>query len=267
MPASSTKTRCRPYCLTSPSTDEAGAQQPLERGHASSRQDEPVDEVVDGVLRLGLGYVNAYLVVTDDGLVLVDTGLPRTHAKLQQQFADARRSVGDIRTVLLTHWHTDHIGGLARVQRASGARIVASAIDTPVVSGAEPPPETTIMKLVKPLTGKPEHAPVDEALSADGPFSVPGFTAVHTPGHTAGHVSYLLDRAGGFLFAGDAAASGRGKVRYPPGWWPRTRTPSFGAWRSSRRWSSTSRSSATAHRSPAVRWSASGSSQPVSSRP
>ncbi len=175
-----------------------------------------MDEVVDGVLRLGLGYVNAYLVVTDDGLVLVDTGLPRTHAKLQQQFADARRSVGDIRTVLLTHWHTDHIGGLARVQRASGARIVASAIDTPVVSGAEPPPETTIMKLVKPLTGKPEHAPVDEALSGDGPFSVPGFTAVHAPGHTAGHVSYLLDRAGGFLFAGDAAASGRGKVRYPP---------------------------------------------------
>ena len=72
------------------------------------------------------------------------------------------------------------------------------------------------MKLARPFTGEPEHAPVDEALSADGPFSVPGFTAVHTPGHTAGHVSYLLDRAGGFLFAGDAAASGRGKVRYAP---------------------------------------------------
>jgi glyoxylase-like metal-dependent hydrolase (beta-lactamase superfamily II) len=177
-----------------------------------------MDEVVDGVLRLGLGYVNAYLVVVaDDGLVLVDTGLPRTHTKLQQEIANARRSVGEIRTVLLTHWHTDHIGGLAHVQRASGARVVASAIDAPVVSGSEPAPLTMIMKLARPLTGEPEHAPVDETLSADGPFSVPGFTAVHTPGHTAGHVSYLLDRAGGFLFAGDAAGSARGKVRHSPG--------------------------------------------------
>src|SRR4051812_26855742 len=149
-----------------------------------------MDEVVDGVLRIGLGYVNAYLVVTDDGLVLVDTGLPRTHTKLQQEIADAGRSVGAIRTVLLTHWHTDHTGGLARVQRASGARVVTSAIDAPVVNGARPAPLTAIMKVVKPLMGSPEHAPVDEALSADGPFSVPGFTAVHTPGHTAGHVSY-----------------------------------------------------------------------------
>jgi len=175
-----------------------------------------MDEVVDGVLRIELRYVNAYLVVTDDGLVLVDTGLPRTHAKLQQQIADAQRSVHDIRSVLLTHWHIDHTGGLAHVQRASGARIVASAIDAPVVDGSEPAPETAVMKLARPVMGQPEHAPVDEVLSADGPFSVPGFTAVHTPGHTAGHVSYLLDRAGGFLFAGDAAASGRGKVRHAP---------------------------------------------------
>src|SRR5215212_6512018 len=122
------------------------------------RQDERMDEVVDGVLRLGLGYVNAYLVVTDDGLVLVDTGLPRTHNKLQQEIADAQRSVRDIRTVLLTHWHTDHIGGLARVQRASGARIVASSIDAAVVNGSEPAPETTVMKLARPLAGKPEHS-------------------------------------------------------------------------------------------------------------
>lgn len=44
-----------------------------------------------------------------------------------------------------------------------------------------------------------------------------GRAAVHTPGHTAGHVSYLLDRAGGVLFVGDAAGGGRaGKVRRTP---------------------------------------------------
>jgi glyoxylase-like metal-dependent hydrolase (beta-lactamase superfamily II) len=45
---------------------------------------------------------------------------------------------------------------------------------------------------------------------------VPGFTAIHTPGHTAGHVSFLLDRDGGVLFTGDAAAGGRRGVRRAP---------------------------------------------------
>jgi glyoxylase-like metal-dependent hydrolase (beta-lactamase superfamily II) len=66
------------------------------------------------------------------------------------------------------------------------------------------------------LTGTPEPVPVDEVLRQDGPFSVPGFTAIHTPGHTAGHVSFLLDRGGGVLFAGDTAVGGRRKVRRTP---------------------------------------------------
>jgi glyoxylase-like metal-dependent hydrolase (beta-lactamase superfamily II) len=175
-----------------------------------------VDEVVDGVLRLGLGYVNAYLVVTDDGLVLVDTGLPRGYARLERAITDAQRSVGEIRTVLVTHWHPDHTGGLTRVRSASGARVVAHAVDTPVITGSRRAPLKPVMKVASPFMGDAGHAPVDEVLSGDGPFSLPGFTAVHTPGHTEGHVSFLLDRAGGLLFAGDAAASARGAVRMPP---------------------------------------------------
>ena len=45
---------------------------------------------------------------------------------------------------------------------------------------------------------------------------MPGFSAVHTPGHTAGHVSYLLDRADGILFVGDAAGGAGTKVRPTP---------------------------------------------------
>ena len=40
-----------------------------------------VREVVDGVFEVRLGYVNVHLVVTDDGVVLVDTGLPRRSAR------------------------------------------------------------------------------------------------------------------------------------------------------------------------------------------
>ena len=176
-----------------------------------------MEEIADGVLRIVFRYVSAYLVVTDDGLVLVDTGLPRTHAKLDQALADAQRSVGEIRTVLVTHWHTDHTGALAYVRSASGARVVAHAVDAPIIRGEQPAPQTLLMRLVAPLMGASAPARVDEVLTADGTFSVPGFTAVHTPGHTDGHVSFLLDRAGGVLFAGDAAGSARGTVRLTPG--------------------------------------------------
>jgi glyoxylase-like metal-dependent hydrolase (beta-lactamase superfamily II) len=58
---------------------------------------------------------------------------------------------------------------------------------------------------------------VDEPLTVDGPISIQGFSSIHTPGHTSGHVAFLLDRAGGVLFAGDAARGGRkGRVHAGP---------------------------------------------------
>ena len=57
---------------------------------------------------------------------------------------------------------------------------------------------------------------MDRHLDGDGPTGVTGVTALHTPGHTTGHVSYLLDRHGGVLFAGDVATNLSGRIRRPP---------------------------------------------------
>jgi glyoxylase-like metal-dependent hydrolase (beta-lactamase superfamily II) len=176
-----------------------------------------VREVVDGVFEVGIGYVNAHLVVTDDGVVLVDTGLPGRTGKVEQALRGARRTVGDVNTILLTHRHPDHVGGLAELRRRTGARVVAHVSDVPAITGERPVGPKGIGRVLALVMKEPEPAPVDETLNADGPLSVPGFTAVHTPGHTPGHVSYLLDRDGGVLFVGDAAGGGRGgKVRRTP---------------------------------------------------
>jgi glyoxylase-like metal-dependent hydrolase (beta-lactamase superfamily II) len=172
-------------------------------------------QIADGVFEIAVGFVHVHLVLTDDEVVLIDTGLPGKSRKIEQALGEARKTLGDVRTILLTHWHADHVGAAADLRRRSGARTVAHAIDAPVITGAGPMPLTALQQtLAKLVTGKPEPAPVDEILSADGPLSVPGFSAFHTPGHTAGHVSYLLDRAGGILFAGDAAAGAGTKVRH-----------------------------------------------------
>jgi glyoxylase-like metal-dependent hydrolase (beta-lactamase superfamily II) len=168
-------------------------------------------EVVDGVFEVGIGYVNGHLVVTDDGVVLVDTGLPGRSGKIGQALHAMRRKIGDVRTVLLTHHHADHTGGLAEVRRRSGARVVAHEADVPYVTGAERAVlRHPVVRLVSLIMGAPEPAPVDDIVTTDGYAPLPGCTALHTPGHTAGHLSFLLDRAGGVLFAGDAAAGKRG---------------------------------------------------------
>jgi glyoxylase-like metal-dependent hydrolase (beta-lactamase superfamily II) len=176
-----------------------------------------VREVVDGVFELSTVYVHLHLVVVDDGVVLVDTGIPGRADRVERALGDIRRKIGDVRTILLTHQHVDHTGGVAELRRRSGARVVAHAADAPVIRGdVEPVIKHPLVKLVGMILGKPEPSTVDEVLTGDGASPVPGFTAIHTPGHTAGHVSYLLARAGGILFAGDAAAGGRGRIGSTP---------------------------------------------------
>ncbi|MEV4640020.1 MBL fold metallo-hydrolase [Actinoplanes sp. NPDC049548] len=175
-------------------------------------------EVVDGVFEVGIGYVHVHLVVTDDGVVLVDTGLPGRSARIGRALHDIRRKIGDVSTILLTHHHVDHTGGLAEVRRRSGARVVAHRDDVPYVTGeAQFVVRHPVVRLVGLVLGKAEPAPVDEVITTAVASPLPGFTAVHTPGHTPGHLSYLLDRDGGVLFAGDAAAGGRsGRIGSAP---------------------------------------------------
>ncbi|MEV6301632.1 MBL fold metallo-hydrolase [Actinoplanes sp. NPDC051861] len=175
-------------------------------------------EVVDGVFELRLGYVNVHVIITDDGVVLVDTGLPGRSQLIERALQGIRRPLGEVTTILITHHHPDHVGSLAELRRRTGARVVAHAADAPNITGAiaTAAPAGRIGKLVSRLIGTVEPTKIDQLITADGSEPLPGFTALHTPGHTRGHVSYLLDRSGGVLFAGDAAASRRGRVSGPP---------------------------------------------------
>ena len=175
-------------------------------------------QIVDGVFELRIGFVNVHLVVIDDGVVLIDTGLPgrRAASRIESALHEVRRTVGEVTAILLTHKHPDHTGGVAELRRRSGARVIAHQADAPFITGAAAPVLTPIQRIGAILMPMSAPSPVDDLLNQDSPVPIAGFRAVHTPGHTPGHVSYLLARDGAVLFAGDAAASGWGKVRRTP---------------------------------------------------
>ncbi len=92
-----------------------------------------VSEVAPNVLRLelpirlpGLGHVNCYAILDDDGAALVDPGLPGlpTWRVLQDRLKQAGLSVKHIHTVIVTHSHSDHFGGAVRLARDAKAEVV-----------------------------------------------------------------------------------------------------------------------------------------------
>jgi glyoxylase-like metal-dependent hydrolase (beta-lactamase superfamily II) len=175
---------------------------------------------MDNVHRLGDGMVNFYLVEDDDGLVLVDSGLPGHYAMLLDRLAGIGRTVGEIRAVLLTHGHLDHLGLAERIRQESGAGVWVHPADRAALAKplSAPKAERSLFGYAvrRPAAiGVPLHVARNGGFRTPSvaetrdivpgaPLDVPGRPlAVAAPGHTPGSVMFSF--AGrGLLFTGDA---------------------------------------------------------------
>jgi glyoxylase-like metal-dependent hydrolase (beta-lactamase superfamily II) len=185
------------------------------------------EEIFPFIYALPLGYVNAFLIAEEDGLTLVDSGLNSSEKKIRGALAEIQRPVTDLRNILITHHHADHVGSLASLKAESGARAYVHPLDAPIVAGEKPRPpanRASVMgRVLGPLimrmrANNPAPATADSAVNDGDEVPVAGgVKVVHTPGHTAGHVSYLVPGHGGILFAGDAAGHMFGRLGKPIG--------------------------------------------------
>lgn len=177
-----------------------------------------VKKVTDGVWAIKMGYVSAYLLEMDRGLVLVDTGLPNKGVLIADAIQEAGRSIEDVNDILITHYHYDHTGSLSAVAARTGARVWVGAADALVVRAGIPPNKMqplnflgkAMLSLMPNRTAEPTYV---HAELSDGDTIADGITAIHTPGHTGGHTSFLWNRV---LVVGDAAMRLFGRLTPPP---------------------------------------------------
>ena len=179
-----------------------------------------VEEVADGVYRLGTDWVGWYLCEDNGSVTVVDCGFSRYFSQLPAALAKLGHPLDAVSAVVLTHYHSDHVGAAERIRREASATVFAPIGDAPgVKSGKVPVPGRMLSSLWRPAmmrymahatrNGGAKLTPVSEVRTYDDGQLVdaPGaLRAVHTPGHTAGHCSLLAEGAG-VLFAGDALAT------------------------------------------------------------
>ena len=172
-------------------------------------------KITDNVFVIPGVVANPYLIVDEDGLTLIDAGLPRSHKKILDYVASLGKSAHDVKRIVLTHSDLDHVGGLAALRKATGARTFASAIEAQAIAaGKSSRPikrsgfslRRLIFAVLSPfMAARPFK--VDEVLTDGQVLPVlGGLRVVDTAGHTPGHIS-LFAPAAGVLFCGDSMVS------------------------------------------------------------
>lgn len=173
-------------------------------------------QLAPGVVRIGIVFVNAYLVAAAQGpsWALVDSGLPFSAPLIRRA---ARKRFGtDARpeAVILTHGHFDHAGSALALASEWDVPVYTHPLEMPYLTGRSdyPPQDPTMGGAIAQMARMFPHTGYDfgdrvRPLPEDG--SVPGMEDwrwLHTPGHAPGHISLFRDEDK-MLLAGDALAT------------------------------------------------------------
>jgi len=165
--------------------------------------------VSDVYLFEGLRGANVYLLLSDEGLTLVDSGMDGNADPIAAQLEEAGYPLSRLHSIVLTHAHVDHVGSAAELAGRSGAQILAHRAEVPYIEQIQTMPSASLFRrLMNWLSSRvlftASACQVDRPLEEGDTIEALGGTQViHTPGHTPGSISlYQPERR--IVFCGDA---------------------------------------------------------------
>ncbi len=199
------------------------------------------------IARASAWIFNCYVIDTDDGLVVVDPGLPMvTRRALELIERQLDRTTSDIATIQCTHAHPDHVGGVSGLTERTDADVYLPRRCEAYLAGERPETFPLIESSVRFLPvwgeqnfsfralgeflrlgrkvgyGGPPHLHLDFEVDGfvDDGDPVPGaagWDVIHTPGHTDDSTCFY-HRDSATLLSGDAIATHDGVAWFNPEW-------------------------------------------------
>jgi metallo-beta-lactamase class B len=139
----------------------------------------PPHKIIGNIYYVGTKSLAAFLVVTPEGNILINSMYERTVPVIQKSVADLGFRFADTKIVLGSHAHADHMEGDAMVKELTAAKVMAIAEDVPALQNMKP-------------GGKPH--PIDRVLHDGDEVTLGGSTLVAhlTPGHTRGCTTWSM---------------------------------------------------------------------------
>jgi metallo-beta-lactamase class B len=148
--------------------------------------------IADRLYYVGASDIASYLITTTDGHILIDGGYESTVPIIEKNVTALGFNLRDVKILLNTQAHFDHAGGFARLKTMTGARLMISEGDAPIIEAGG----RGDFVLTDPMYRFPPVA-VDRRLR-DGDRVTLGSTALTarlTPGHTKGCTTWTFDAA------------------------------------------------------------------------
>ncbi len=165
----------------------------------------------------GIRGANSYLSVMDDGIVVIDTGMPGNAERILRQIKALNKAPKEIKLIILTHSDIDHAGSAAELKKMTEAKVAIHSGDASSLSGDKELKTVkgiigVIFKLMMRFMRFPKIKP--DIILKDGD-EIGNLKVIHTPGHTEGSV--CLYKSDDTLFVGDAVRTDkRGNLKLSP---------------------------------------------------
>jgi metallo-beta-lactamase class B len=162
----------------------AAEQEPLSGDAADWNIPAEPFNVIGNIHYVGAAGVSAFLITTPEGHILIDGGMAQTAPLILANIERLGFNIRDVRYLLNSHAHFDHAAGLARLQRESGAQMVASAADQAALEAGRFPYGPSASIGFPPI--RVDRVIADgETLSLGGVTLTAHITAGHAPGCTS----------------------------------------------------------------------------------